>query len=155
MIKKFSGDPQVWYNYASFLFDGLAAPQRGRDLLARALMVLPRHHHVDITSRFAQLEFRSANGNNERGRTIFEGLFTTFPKRLDQWNILIDLEKKFGAKEQVTKLFDRVTSGKLKTRKAHYFFKKWLEYEEEQGDTKTIGKVKAKAEEFVRDRTAS
>ncbi|MCJ1391614.1 rRNA biogenesis protein rrp5 [Xylographa bjoerkii] len=154
MVKKFSQDPKVWLNHATFLFDTMAAPQRARDLLPRALQSLPKHHHVDLTSKFAHLEFRSANGDAERGRTIFEGLLSTFPKRLDLWNVMLDLEIKLGDKDQVRRLFGRVTSSKLKTKKAKYFFKRWLEYEEKEGDAQRCEKVKAKAAEYVRQQEA-
>ena len=112
---------------------------------------LPPHTHIDIATKFAQLEFKSPHGDNERGRTIFEGLITTFPKRLDLWNVLLDLEIKSGSQEQVRQLFDRVTAGKkIKVQKAKFFFKKWLEYEERSGDGKSQEKVKAKAAEFLR-----
>ncbi|MCJ1317154.1 rRNA biogenesis protein rrp5 [Xylographa vitiligo] len=150
MVKRFSQDPKVWLNHASFLFDTVAAPQRARDLLPRALQSLLKHHHVDLTSKFAQLEFRSANGDAERGRTIFEGLLSTFPKRLDLWNVMLDLEIKAGDKDQVRQLFGRVTSSKLKAKKAKYFFKRWLEYEEKEGDAQSCEKVKARAAEYVR-----
>ncbi|MCJ1385764.1 rRNA biogenesis protein rrp5 [Xylographa soralifera] len=154
MVKKFSQDPKVWLNHATFLFDTIAAPQRARDLLPRALQSLPKHHHVDLTSKFAQLEFRSANGDAERGRTIFEGLLSTFPKRLDLWNVMLDLEIKAGDKDQVRRLFGRVTSSKLKAKKAKYFFKRWLEYEEKEGDAQSCEKVKARAAEYVRQQDA-
>ncbi|MCJ1431359.1 rRNA biogenesis protein rrp5 [Xylographa pallens] len=150
MVKKFSQDPKVWLNHATFLFDTVAAPQRARDLLPRALQSLPKHHHVDLTSKFAQFEFRSVNGDAERGRTIFEGLLSTFPKRLDLWSVMLDLEIKAGGKDQVRRLFGRVTSSKLKAKKAKYFFKRWLEYEEKEGDAQSCEKVKARAAEYVR-----
>ena len=150
MVKKFSQNPKVWLNYATFLFDTAAAPARARELFPRAMQSLPKHHHLDLTAKFAQLEFRSANGDSERGRTIFEGLLSTFPKRLDLWNVLLDLEIKRGNKDQIRRLFDRVTSSKLKARKAKYFFKKWLSYEEKEGDVQSCEKVKARAAEYVR-----
>ena len=150
MIKKFSQDPKIWLNYATFLFDTSASPSLARALLPRAMQSLPKHTHLDLTSKFAQLEFRSSNGDAERGRTIFEGLLTTFPKRLDLWNILLDLEIKQGDNEQVRRLFGRVTSSNLKARKAKYFFKRWLKFEEREGDLKNCEKVKARAAEYVR-----
>ncbi|KAA6408620.1 MAG: nucleic acid-binding [Lasallia pustulata] len=154
MIKKFSQDPKVWLNYATFLFDTLSAPDRARDLLPRAMQSLPKYNHLDLTSKFAQLEFRSPNGDAERGRTIFEGLLSTFPKRLDLWNVLLDLEIKQGDQEQVRRLFARVTSSKLKSRKARFFFKRWLQYEEAEGDAKHAVHVKAKAAEYVKQHEA-
>ena len=150
MVKKFSQDPKVWLNYATFLFNTLATPPRARALLPRAMQSLPKYHHVDLTSKFAQLEFRSPNGDAERGRTIFEGLVGTFPKRTDLWKVLLDLEVQQGDKEQVRRLLGRVTSSKLKPRKAKYFFKRWLEFEEKEGGAKSCEMVKAKAAEYVR-----
>jgi rRNA biogenesis protein RRP5 len=150
MIKKFSQNPKVWTNYATFLFDTVTDAGRARELLARALQALPQHHHLDVTKKFAQLEFRSPNGEAERGRTIFEGLISTFPKRLDLLNVLLDLEIAAGDKDQVRRLFERTTSSNLKPKKAKFFFKRWLEYEEKHGDVKSREKVQAKAAEYVR-----
>src|SRR6186713_3181914 len=116
MVRKYSQTPKVWLNYANFLFDTVAAPQRARDLLPRALQSLPKFYHFDITSKFAQLEFRSPNGEPERGRTIFESLISTFPKRLDLWNVLLDFEININEKDQVRRLFEKVTSGNLKVK---------------------------------------
>ncbi|MCJ1332858.1 rRNA biogenesis protein rrp5 [Thelotrema lepadinum] len=155
MVKKFSDDYKVWLNYASFLFNVAQAPDRGRELLSRALQSLAKTHHVQITSKFAQLEFKSSCGDSERGRTMFEGLFATFPQRLDLWTILIDLEASKGSKNQVRKLYERVTSGKLKVQKAKFFFKKWLEFEENEGDHQNVEMVKAKAARYVETREAA
>lgn len=159
-----------YHNYANFLFDTMAAPERGRALLPRALQALPSHTHVDITSKFGQLEFRSPNGDVERGRTVFEGLLSSFPKRADIWNVLLDLEIKAGDQEQVRRLFERVLgtrstkkgaaaapaegSKKLKPKQARFFFKKWLAFEEklaeERGNEKMVEEVKARAAEYVK-----
>ena len=131
----------------------LNSPDRARSLLPRALQSLPTHHRLDMTSKFAQLEFRSPAGDAERGRTIFEGLLNTWPKRLDLYNVLIDLEFKQGEKERVRALFERVLAAKnhrLKPKKAKWFFKRWMEFEEKFGNQKTLEDVKRKAEGFVR-----
>jgi rRNA biogenesis protein RRP5 len=49
---------------------------------------------VKTISKFAQLEFK--HGEPERGRTIFEGIMTTYPKRIDLWSIYVDMEIKVG-----------------------------------------------------------
>ncbi|RMJ27532.1 hypothetical protein PHISP_01589 [Aspergillus sp. HF37] len=165
-LKKFSPGPKFFLNYASFLFDTMAAPDRGRALLPRALQSLPSHAHVETTSKFGQLEFRSPNGDVERGRTVFEGLLSSFPKRVDLWNVLLDLEIKTGDAEQVRRLFERVlgtrdtkkgaaadTGKKLRPKQARFFFKKWLSFEEKLaagGDDKMVEEVKAKAAEYVK-----
>jgi rRNA biogenesis protein RRP5 len=133
--------------------------------------------HINLTSKFGQLEFRSPNGDIERGRTVFEGLLSSFPKKVDLWNVLIDLEISAGDAEQVRRLFERVLGlGKkgvasaagaagtvdgasakrqLKPKQARFFFKKWLSFEEkvagkEGGNEKMIDEVKARAAEYVK-----
>ena len=61
---------------------------------------------------------------------MFEGLLSTFPKRLDIWNQLLDLE--------------------IQPKGAKAWFRRWSEWEENNGDKKTQEKVRAKAEEWVR-----
>jgi rRNA biogenesis protein RRP5 len=112
---------------------------------------LPPFTHIDLTSKFGQLEFTSEHGNPERGRTVFEGLLNSFPKRIDLWSVLIDCEIKAGDRETVRGLFERVTTGgKLKSKQAKFFFKKWLAFEEDVGDEKMVEQVKRKAGEYVR-----
>lgn len=172
--KKISNTPKFFLNYASFLFDSMAAPDRARSLLPRALQSLPSHTHVELTSKFGQLEFRSPNGDVERGRTVFEGLLSSFPKRVDLWNVLLDLEIKNGDAEQVRRLFERVlgirdakkgaaaavatptdASKKLRPKQAKFFFKKWLSFEEKLaaangGDEKMVEEIKARAADYVK-----
>jgi rRNA biogenesis protein RRP5 len=151
MVKKFSQSPSVWYNYAHFLSATLGAPDRARLLLPRALQSLPPHAHLATTVKFAALEFHSPNGSAERGRTMFEGVLSTFPKRLDLWSQLLDLEIGAGDDELVRQLFERVTKIKgLKPKGAKAWFKRWSEWEETHGDKKSQEKVKARAGEWVR-----
>lgn len=41
-------------------------------------------------SKFAQLEYKL--GDPERGKTIFEGIVDSHPKRWDLWSIYLDME---------------------------------------------------------------
>lgn len=100
-LRKFSSSPALYINYAAFLFDPLNVPDRARALLPRAMQTLPPHEHVNITAKFAQMEFRYARvhedisdgvGDPERGRTMFETLLTQWPKRVDLWNVRLDME---------------------------------------------------------------
>ncbi|KAE9372351.1 nucleic acid-binding protein [Stipitochalara longipes BDJ] len=151
LIKKFSQSPTVWYNYAHFLHTTKASPDRARALLARATQSLPSHTHLNLTLKFAALEFHSSLGSPERGRTMFEGLLSTFPKRLDIWNQLLDLEIQQGDQEIIRGVFERVMKTKgLKPKGAKSWFRRWSEWEEKHGDKKSQEKVKAKAEEWVR-----
>ena len=150
-IKKHGKSPDLYLNYAKFLMTTLGAADRARALLPRAMQSLPPHTHLALTSKFAQLEFTSANGDPERGRTLFETLLAQWPKRLDLCNVLLDLEIKQGDREVVRRLFERVTGtgSALKPRKARFFFKKWLDYEEKEGDARSQERVKALAAEYV------
>jgi len=151
MTKKFSQSPDVWYNYAHFLHQTLSTPDRARALLPRATQSLPKHTHLNMTIKFAALEFHSTNGSPERGRTMFEGLLSTFPKRLDLWNQLLDLEIQQGDQDTTRAVFERVINTKgLKPKGAKSWFKRWSEWEDKNGDTKSKERVRAQAEEWVR-----
>ncbi|PQE33437.1 rRNA biogenesis rrp5 protein [Rutstroemia sp. NJR-2017a WRK4] len=153
LTKKFSQSPTVWYNYAHFLFNILAAPDRGRALLMRATQALPPHTHLPLTLKFAALEFHSENGSPERGRTIFEGVLAKWSKRLDIWSQLLDLEIKGGDKSIIRGVFERVARIKgLKPKGAKGWFRRWSEWEEVNGDKKSQERVRALAEEWVKNR---
>ena len=152
MLKKFTQDPKIWINYATFLMDTVGDAEKARVLLSRALQTLPKFTHLDVTSKFAQLEFRSSAGLPERGRTIFEGLFDAFPKRVDQFSVLLDLEMKLGDVAQVRSLFERIFAGgsSIKAKPAKFFFKRWLAFEEKEGDEESVEQVKERAKAFVK-----
>ena len=150
MLKKFTQDPKVWVNYGTFLFETKQDAEKGRDVLSRALTVLPKFTYLDVTLKFAQLEFKSTAGLPERGRTIFEGLISSYPKRVDLYNVLLDLEMKLDDKDQIRGLFERIFTGKLKPKQAKYFFKRWLAFEEKEGDERKIDDVKARAATWIR-----
>ncbi|KAF4626997.1 hypothetical protein G7Y89_g11155 [Cudoniella acicularis] len=149
LVKKFSQSPAVWNNYAHFLMNTLSAPDRARALLPRAIQSLPPHTHLNLTLKFASLEFHSSSGSPERGRTMFEGLLSTFPKRLDIWNQLLNLEIQQADKDIIRGVFERVVKTKgIKPKGAKAWFKRWSDWEEKDGDKKSQEKVRAKAEEW-------
>ncbi|KAJ9604475.1 rRNA biogenesis protein rrp5 [Cladophialophora chaetospira] len=153
MLKKFAQDPKVWVNYASSLMDKgpASGPEKARALLPRALQTLPKFTHFETTLSFALLEFKSKTGLAERGRTIFEGLISSFPKKLDLFNVLLDLEIDVTKDdEQVRAVFERVFGLKLKAKQARSFFKKWERFEQKRGDERRVEEVRAKAAEWVR-----
>lgn len=107
--------------------------------------------HVDLDvetiSKFAQMEFK--HGEPERGRTIFEGLLSSYPKRIDIWSVYVDMEIKAGDQEIIRRLFERLTSMKVSSKKMKFFFKKWLQYEKEHGTEEDAERVKEKALDYV------
>lgn len=71
------------------------------------------------------------------------------PKRIDLWNVYVDQEVKAKDKKKVEDLFERIITKKITRKQAKFFFNKWLQFEESEGDEKTIEYVKAKATEYV------
>ncbi|RDA87250.1 hypothetical protein CP532_1341 [Ophiocordyceps camponoti-leonardi (nom. inval.)] len=163
MLKKYGAQSaSVWTNYAHFLHVTLGQPARARALLPRAMQQLDKRHHQQTISRFAALEFRSPNGEAERGRTMFEGLLATWPKKGDLWSQLVDLEigvaKAAVAKEEkkvaeaaVREVFERrVRVRGLKPLQAERWFRRWTAWEEEVGGgEKAREGVMAKAREWT------
>jgi rRNA biogenesis protein RRP5 len=142
--KSFTPDTQFWLSYATFLMDVLQPPSpiRARALLQRATQSVDKQQHRYLTQKFAALEFKSANGDAERGRTIFEGLVETWKSKGDIWDMYVDLEKSHGDEEKVRALYERMTKvGKAS--RVRGVFKKWVEWESEVGNRKGVEKVKA------------
>lgn len=148
-IKSITPNPSFWLNYATFIMTTLNAPDRARGLLSRATQSVPPHQHRHLTAKFGALEFTSPHGDPERGRTVFEGLLATFPKRWDLWDMLVDLERSRGEKENVSKLYERMAGAKMKARRAKFVFKRWAEWEEKNGDKKSRERVEALAKEYA------
>lgn len=67
-------------------------------------------------SRFAQLEYKL--GDAERGKTIFEGIVDSHPKRWDMWSIYIDMEAGQQDIQSVRNIFERVLAIKMTSHKA-------------------------------------
>ena len=51
-----------------------------------------------MISKFGQLEFK--HGRPENGRTMFEGIISSYPKRMDIWSVYLNLEAASGNKQQ-------------------------------------------------------
>lgn len=66
---------------------------------------------VKTVTKFAQLEFKL--GDAEHGRTLFEGLIDSHPKRLDLWFVYIDMEIKQRNVAGVRTIFDRLLVQRL------------------------------------------
>lgn len=145
--KKFGSEKvSVWVSWGEFLLEQNDADE-AHAILANALKALPKRNHVEVVKKFAQLEF--SKGDPEQGRSLFEGLLADAPKRIDLWNVYIDQEIKASQKTKVEDIFERVITKKITRKQAKFFFNKWLQFEEAQGDQKTVEYVKAKAAEYV------
>ncbi|TKR77956.1 hypothetical protein L596_018842 [Steinernema carpocapsae] len=149
MLKRFRHqDLDVWVFYGQHLMES-ERPEKARELMQRALKALQPKSHVPIMSRFAQMEYKF--GDSERGKTQFEAILNTYPKRTDVWSVYLDMVIKHAKGDaEPRKLFGRVTScKKLPTSKVRMFFQKWLLFEEVRGDAETLEKVREQAVDYV------
>ncbi|KAL8742505.1 MAG: hypothetical protein Q9184_008245, partial [Pyrenodesmia sp. 2 TL-2023] len=85
-----------------------------------------------------------------RGRTLFENLLSTFPKKLDLWTVYVDAEIKKADKEKIRTLFERVSKGHWKKKQMQFWFGKWEKWEASSGDAGGRDRVEKLAEEWVR-----
>lgn len=140
--KAITVDKSFWLNYATFLMTTRNEGQRARGLLPRAMQSVHQADHLRLTTTFGSLEFTSPNGDPERGRTVFEGILSSFPNRGDMWDMFVDIERSHGDAENVRGLFERMSKQKMKKRRANFVFKRWLEFEESRKNKKGVEKVK-------------
>jgi len=150
--KKFGQSSKVWTLFGEhYLKRGDV--EQARKLLPRSLQSLEKRKHLKTISKFAQLEYRL--GEPERGKTLFEGIVDTHPKRWDIWSIYIDMEAGQNDMQSIRNIFDRVLARKMTSHKAKTFFKKWLALEKKIGDEQGAEAVKAKAIEWTQRAAAA
>lgn len=144
--KRFGGESMdPWLAELKFYFTSGSNKVAGRALADQALQRLPTRMHRDFTRQFALIEFEL--GDAERGRTLFEALLASAPKRVDIWNVYIDQEIKHGnSEEKIAALFDRVLVNRISMKQAKFFFKKWISVASDQEY------VKMRAREYVESR---
>ncbi|TPX37287.1 hypothetical protein SeLEV6574_g07938, partial [Synchytrium endobioticum] len=146
ILKKFKESSKCWTSAALFYLRN-SRIEDARRLLQRCLLSLPKHKHVKTISKFAQMEFR--HGDAERGRTIFEGIVSNYPKRVDIWNVFIDMERLAGDVDAIRRLFERVIKLKVSSKKMKYFFKRYLEFEKSIGSGQGVEHVREAAKAYV------
>ncbi|KFQ92227.1 Protein RRP5, partial [Nipponia nippon] len=151
MLKRFRQEKSVWLKYASFLLKQGQTEATHR-LLERALKALPTKEHVDVISRFAQLEFRF--GDPEHAKALFESTLNSYPKRTDIWSIYMDIMIKHGSQKEVRDIFERVIHLSLAPKKMKFFFKRYLDYEKKFGTTESVLAVKRAALEYVETKSS-
>ncbi|XP_065151454.2 protein RRP5 homolog [Paramisgurnus dabryanus] len=151
MVKRFRQEKAVYQSYGNFLLRQ-GQSNAANALLQRALQSLSTKDHVDLITKFARLEFQY--GNTERGKSMFEKVLSTYPKRTDLWSVFIDLTVKHGCQKEVRELFDRVIHLSVSVKKVKFFFKRYLEYEKKNGTPESIQAVKQKALEYVESKGA-
>ncbi|CAE6479265.1 unnamed protein product [Rhizoctonia solani] len=140
--KKFSQSSKAWTLFGEHYLKA-GKLEESRKLLARSLLSLPRRKHLKTISTFARMEYKL--GDPERGKTIFEGVVESHPKRNDLWSMYIDMEASQNNAQSVRNIFNRALARKLTAKQAKFFFKKWLEIEKRIGDEAGAELVKEKA----------
>uniref|UniRef100_A0A8C3PJU4 Protein RRP5 homolog n=1 Tax=Calidris pygmaea TaxID=425635 RepID=A0A8C3PJU4_9CHAR len=151
MLKRFRQEKSVWLKFASFLLKQGQTEATHR-LLERALKALPTKEHVDVISRFAQLEFRF--GDPEHAKALFESTLSSYPKRTDIWSIYMDIMIKQGSQKEVRDIFERVIHLSLAPKKMKFFFKRYLDYEKKFGTSESVLAVKRAALEYVETKSS-
>ncbi|XP_020823426.1 protein RRP5 homolog isoform X1 [Phascolarctos cinereus] len=146
MLKRFRQEKTVWIKYGAFLLQRGQADASHR-LLQRAFSCLPQKEHVDVISKFAQLEFHL--GDAERAKAMFESTLSSYPKRTDVWSVYIDMVIKYGNQKEVRDIFERVVHLSLAPKRMKFFFKRYLDYEKQHGTAETVQAVKEKALSYV------
>jgi rRNA biogenesis protein RRP5 len=167
MCKKFKSKKKVWLAHAEYLLKR----KRHDEALAlskRALLSLAAYKHVEMMSKFAQLVFEY--GSAEQARTLFDGLLTKCPKRLDLLFVYADKEIKHGDVGIARSLFASVTAAatstakdkgasssssssarkmKLTDKQMKSLFKRWYDFEEKHGTDESRDQVKDAARAYV------
>lgn len=153
-LKRLKQFKEFWLDYGLFYFK-VNKLDKARYVLEQSLKSLDKQEHVDVISKFAQMEFKS--GDVERGKTLFENLLSTYPKRVDLWIVYLDVMQKYGRDEEdnnsciiaIRNIFERVTSIKLKPNRMKTIYKKYLEFENKYGNKNTLERVKEKMKNYV------
>ncbi|XP_059619898.1 protein RRP5 homolog [Phlebotomus argentipes] len=147
-MKKFKTNPEMWPKVAAAFFTvGLA--HEAKQLMHRAISVLPQRDHISIISSFAKLHNRF--GEKETAHALLEQIVTSYPKRVDVWSMYVDMLVKDDRLDLARQVLERAVLQKLPLKKMRTLFKKYQELEEKHGDEQSVAKVKSMAEEFVQN----
>ena len=162
LCKKYHTSLEIWSAYLEFLFEAKSNAGDGENehtepkvILQRALQALPKENHINVISKFGMLEFKT--GNPEQGRTMFEGIVSNYPKRMDIWSIYMDMEVKYGSKDadnsvQARHLFERCLSNDdimKKPKKMKLVFRKYMEFENALGNQAKLDALRKRVEEYL------
>lgn len=149
LVKKHSANKDVWIKFGEFYFQQNRLDS-ARRLFQRCLKCIHIKQHLEVIIKFAQMEFK--HGEPERGKTMFENIVSTYPKRTDVWSVYLDLVTKSGDISTARSLYNRAISLKLPVKIIKFYFKKYLQFEEKFGTESEVAHVKKKALEYVESR---
>lgn len=165
LSKKYNFNLDIWKKYIEYLFlaHNIKSDSSHSDhillqdvdltplekVLSKAVQILDRKQQIELIRKFASEEYKY--GNTEKGRTMYESIIHSYPKRTDIIATFLDLEIKFTKnKLSIRKIFDKLLAREnVKLKQIKFLFKRYLEFEVEHGSEKDVEKVKAKAAEFA------
>jgi rRNA biogenesis protein RRP5 len=140
MRKKLHTSLKVWSQYLLFLIRNGRMTEMRDIWFDRAIEALPLRKHIQLLIKAAGWECKY--GTIERGRSMFEQMVSRHPKRYDLWNVYLDTEISNiqGSDDvvRIRRLFHRVLSLKLSTKKMKNALKKFLSFEKSHGNEQSI-----------------
>ena len=166
LTKKYNFHVDVWKRYFEFLFaaHGAKSDKNNEDYillqdvdltdkekaLSRALQIITeRKPQVELITKFAIEEYKY--GNSEKGKTMLESIVHSYPKRTDIISTYLDMEIKYvKRKKNIRNLFEKLLNrDTVKINQVKFLFKRYLEFEVQNGSEKDIERVKQMASEFA------
>ncbi|XP_069678974.1 rRNA biogenesis protein RRP5 isoform X2 [Periplaneta americana] len=146
LTKKFRDSKDAWLQTGEMLLK-LGRLESARSVMQKALGCLENKLHVEIISKFAQLENRL--GEPERAQTLMEHILTSYPKRIDIWSSYVDMLVKNGQLDAARQVLERGIAQKLPARKMKSLFTKFLQFEEHHGTPEGVQRVRQMAVDYV------
>ena len=146
LSKKFNKEKEVWIKFGIFYYKNNKLTD-GRFVLQRSLQSLDKREHIEMSSKFAQIEFRY--GEAERGKTMFETILANYPKRTDLWSVYADQLVKTGDLDSARALFRRMSTLNLQAKKMKFLLKKWHDFEAGHGTEAGVSEVKQAAQRYL------
>ena len=71
------------------------------------------------------------------------------PKRVDQWNVYADMEVKHGDAASARRIYERLASLHLSSKKMRAALKRWLRFEQQHGSADDAERVRERARAYV------
>lgn len=145
LTKKFYAELEAWVKFGQFYFT-TGRLQDARETLTKALVVLKNKTGVDVTNRFAQMEMKY--GDRVKACSMFESLLAHYPKRLDVWNVFVDLLVKNKDFEKARTVFTRMRALPIRFNKKYTVLRKWRDFEMIHGDEQSKRAILKIVEDF-------
>lgn len=154
MLKKFKSNKDVWIDYGLFYYTS-GKFEMARKLMQRSFDSLAKRDHLDVISKFAQLEFKF--GEIEKGKNLYESLLANNPRRTDTWLLYLAMLVKYcltssqsndstksDVIESIRSVFERAIEVIDNSKKVQPILVKYLQFEETYGSSSNVSRIKHK-----------